>query len=154
MPKACPVPGEPDPQGMNFINKTQRERAGGTGTGPLPPGMRRVNNQLPGHLGCCTGKRVGEGKRSLLRKCCLRATDTSPNSLEVGLPPLLKTPSGPQNNPQSFRILLDRRVRAWLYWRLPTLYPLSTAAVCYQSLSTNCSLFSTYLLCLLNSLPP
>lgn len=67
MPKACPLPGEPDPQGMNFINKTQREGAGGTGTGPLPPGMRHVNNQLPGYPGCCTGKRVGEGKRSLLR---------------------------------------------------------------------------------------
>lgn len=53
-------------QGMNFVNKAQREGAGGIETGPLPPGRSNANNQLPGHQGCCTGKGVGEGKRSLL----------------------------------------------------------------------------------------
>ena len=39
------------PQGVNFVNKAQREGAGGTGTGPLPPGVSHIINQLPGHQG-------------------------------------------------------------------------------------------------------
>ena len=36
-------------QEINFINKTQREGAGGTGPGLLPPGVSHINNLLPGH---------------------------------------------------------------------------------------------------------
>lgn len=44
--------------GVNFVNKAQREGAGGTGTGPLPPGASHINNRLPGHQGCYPGKGV------------------------------------------------------------------------------------------------
>lgn len=92
-------------QEINFINETQREGAGGTGTGLLPPGVSHINN-----LG--TGKGGREGKRSLLRRICLRATDPSPRSLEIspcffcfksfrGCPRL-------QDNSQVGSILLDR----------------------------------------------
>lgn len=150
---------------MNFINKTQREGTGGTGTGTLPPGMSRVNNQLPEDQGCCTGEWVTQGKRSLLRRFCLRARDPSPHSLEIGPCLLCLKPfrgcRWPQHHSQIFSILLDQGVLmpahslSSLHYCCP---PPTTPGLFSPSsklyFSTNCSLSSSLLLCLLKSLSP